>query len=69
MLNVGPCAAQGHPELSPVGRDDRPRPGCLYIHTSAGQQPAMAKHRKKIPTNIALRLLVVIHQVRQSSST
>jgi len=23
ILNFGPCATWGHPELSPVGRDDR----------------------------------------------
>ena len=29
ILNFGPCAALGHPELSQVGRDDPARAGCL----------------------------------------
>ena len=31
ILNFGPCAARGHPELSPVGRDDSLRAGCFYF--------------------------------------
>ena len=31
ILNFGPCAALGHPELSPVGRDDPPRAGCFFL--------------------------------------
>jgi len=29
ILNFGPCASAGHPELSAVGRDDPPRTGVL----------------------------------------
>ena len=31
ILNFGPCAARGHPELSPLVRDDPPRAG-LFLH-------------------------------------
>ena len=31
ILNFRPCAARGHPELSPVSRDDLPRAGCLIF--------------------------------------
>jgi len=33
ILNFGPCAEWGHPELSPVGTDDdAPRAGCLFTN-------------------------------------
>jgi len=32
VLNFGPCAARGHPELSPVGRDGPPRAGCYRAY-------------------------------------
>ena len=32
ILNFGPCAARSVPELSQVGRDDPPQPGCLLVY-------------------------------------
>ena len=34
ILNFGPCASQGHPQLSSVGRDDPTPAGCLSTSES-----------------------------------
>jgi len=41
ILNSSPYVVQGHPELTPVGRNDQPRPGYFYykyavIHYKCG---------------------------------
>jgi len=35
ILNFGPCAARGHPELGPVWRDDLPRACCICYKLDA----------------------------------
>ena len=31
ILNLSTCAARGHPEVSPIGKDDSLRAGCLLL--------------------------------------